>query len=165
MNEFYLELYNSLITGIDECWKQHTDYKNCIECCFHISESTNLQIVQKIAAMKFENEDEEILFFKTIKPLFAGHVEFYSILYRAELFAPDSPEEKQAFRKEEMTRVLVFFEKHHEFYQYVRSGETHRDREYFLRSPGSSGTSQDVLLARIVDREKYMEYLRDKFGL
>lgn len=164
MNDFSRELYDTLVIGIGECEKNHTEFRRHIECCFHICESIVLELNKKIAATKF-SPAEEIIFFKSIKPKFTCLVEFYSIVYRAELFVPEGKSEKQEYWDFEMKRAQQFLSKHQDFHNYMREGQTFRDEEYFHRkSENDSSASQDILLAQIMAHEMYIDLLRRRSG-
>ena len=163
MNDFYRQLYENLVQGIDECEKQHTDFRQHIECCFHICESTNQLVDKQLASATFRSEEEEIIFFKHIRPKFSSLVEFYSIIYRAELFLPEGQNAKMQFWKNELQRAENFFDFNKEFYQYIKDGETFRDKEYFLRSSEESAGANS-LIAQITARELYVELLKKKIG-
>lgn len=160
MNDF-LGVYRDLQSGIRDCEQQHRDLKKCIECCFHLCKLA-IADVSRMIATGFGTEAEEIDFFRNIKPLFTGYMEFYSILYSAELFVPETAEDALQFRKEELNRSLQFLEKHKDFCDYLESGDTGCDREYFLQGDESE-REKDVLLAQIRGRQRYVAYLRAYF--
>jgi len=160
MNDF-LGLYRNLTDDIRDCEKQHTDLKKCVECCFHVCEIACLQL-KRAKPAAFETEEEKIDFYKNIQPLFTGYVEFYSILYSAELFAPDTIADHPRFWKEELGRSIQFLERHRDFCEYLDSGDRSLDREYFADRPDVA-TEQDTLLAQIRGRQRYIAYLRERF--
>ncbi len=161
MNDF-LGLYRNLESGIRNCEEQHEDLKKCIECCFHLCEIASADTTLAAAA-GFKTEEEEIDFFKNIKPLFTGYVEFYSILYSAELFVPEDAEDALRFRAEELNRSLLFLDKHQDFCDYLHRGDTSLDREYFLQRPDGVAAEKNILLAQIRGRQRYIVYLRERF--
>lgn len=161
MNDL-LGLYRDLQRGIRNCEEQHEDLKKCIECCFHLCELASADVSRAVVA-GFESEEQEIDFFKRIKPLFTGYGEFYSILYSAELFVPESAEDALQFRRDELSRSLQFLEKHRDLCDYLDAGETSLDREYFLQRSEGAGTEKDGLLAQIRGRQRYIIYLRERF--
>lgn len=159
MENHFSDLYENLLKGIDACRNKHKEMKEQIECCFHLCETVNLQIEREMAVTDFSSTADEINFFKTIQPRFNSLVEFYSIAYRAELFAPELDSEKQAFWEEEANRTRQFFEMHEGFYQYIKSGCGSRDEELFLRSKPNFHHYQK-LLAQLKAREMYLEKLQ-----
>lgn len=160
MKEFYRELYDNLVKGIEACEKKNTDFKQHIECCFHVCEGANLQVEKQLASTNFENEEEEIIFFKYIRPKFTSLVEFYSIVYRAELFLPERPVDKAEFWKSELQRAQAFLNDHKELSDYMSADETFQDREFFLKS--STHSFHGDLVGKIAAWQMYAEMLRKK---
>jgi hypothetical protein len=91
-----------------------------------------------ISSYQFENQHEEITFFKEIKPGMFYKLICYNKIYNIELFRPVCGYEavKEYLEKEE-AMLNFFYLKNNEFIQYYRSGNTTYDAYYFLRnSPG-----------------------------
>lgn len=165
MNSFFSELYDRLLSEIGQCEQESADPSSYIECCFHRCERACMEIDNVISSTDFQSSAEEIEFFRNVKPRFTGLTEFYSILYRTELFAPESEKDRQEFLPLELERVQQFFEKNAEFVDYLRSGDTSRDAIYFVRTgPHATECSMDAMLAKIAGRERYKIYLEQKPG-
>jgi hypothetical protein len=163
MKASFHELYEKLLTGIADIEKDHPDLKEQIEMCFHLCERIRRQVDEMLQSTRFESEEEEIFFLKTVKPPFTTLVEFYSILYRAELFIPDLPSEQHEFWNYEMQRARLFLDRHDEFFRYLKSGDTSHDRRYFLRKDATdSAVEYEELIAKLFAREKYVGYITNK---
>jgi hypothetical protein len=161
MTEFFRNQYAQLIEGIEACEKNNTDFRKHIECCFHICESIHQLINKETEKMEFSSPQEEITFFKTIKPKFTSLVEFYSIMYRAEIFAPENKIEKEEYWLSEKKRAQQFLSENAEFANYIKKGETFADENYFLRS-SKDCLLYDKLIMQILARELYLELLEKK---
>jgi hypothetical protein len=156
MNETFRDLYNQLLKEIEDCEKTNTDFRKHIECCFHASERINSIADKKINELKFVSEEEEIQFFKSFKPKFTCLVEFYSIVYRAVLFEPET--ERTDYWKSELKRASQFLEENKLFQDYINNGDTSKDNSYFSAGSVSSSHYQH-LLAQIKAREIYVEFV------
>ncbi|MDR1755650.1 MAG: RteC domain-containing protein [Culturomica sp.] len=87
-----------------------------------------------IVPYTFENEEEEILFFKEIKPRFFCKLLFCLKVYYIEINKPmGSWELQSAYYTKELDNIADYFHKRLDFYHYYRSGSTHRDNLYFMR--------------------------------
>lgn len=82
----------------------------------------------------FRSEEEEITFFKEIKPRFLSKLLFCLNVYHIEINKPmGSWELQSAYYNKELDNIADYFRKRLDFYHYYRSGATHRDGIYFRR--------------------------------
>ena len=88
-----------------------------------------------IAAFKFPGEDEEILFFKTIRPeIVALRIEEV-MRYNLQVNKPIGTIEIQLkYFEDELKALQSFFRMNSFHYQYYRNGVSDLDRTYFLRN-------------------------------
>lgn len=87
-----------------------------------------------IVQHRFESDEEEILFFKEIKPRFFCNLLFYLKVYYIEVNKPMGSWELQfAYFNKELDNISEYLRKRLDFYRYYRSGSTHRDAVYFKR--------------------------------
>ena len=143
-----------------------------IEGCFNIALLYWNKIKTCSLYTLFKSETEEINFFKHIKPLFIAVIEYYTLCYQAILFKPHNDEDELAlYWINQLQRAQLFYNRHKEFYQYYISGETNRDKIYFMQ-PGSVNTlhdslpgdlaiknSHDHIAARILGYQQYCSYV------
>ena len=82
----------------------------------------------------FRDGEEEIYFFKNIKPLILSKLIYYNDIYTLELRKPNGNKEvvKEHYKKKQAA-IVDFCNNNLDFYQYYRSKATHLDRYYFLR--------------------------------
>lgn len=99
----------------------------------------------KVSIHQFENEEEEICFFKDLLP------EFYSrLILELHVFQLESRRPKASVKlqrqvlQNELKYITFFLEKHAGFLQYYNAGDTSLDRQYFVRNP--SGSASPLLL-------------------
>ncbi|MBA4167367.1 MAG: RteC domain-containing protein [Chitinophagaceae bacterium] len=163
MSDLFRNLYEKLEIGIVEIEKNNPDPRKQIEACFHLCENIRRLVDKTIGEKDFQNDEEEIRFFRTIKPRFTSLVEFYSILYRAELFIPDARPDQIEFWNYELQRAQLFLTRHASLLEYLRSDDTYDDKKFFLRSsPEKISAVQDEQIAKLLAREKYVDYIITK---
>jgi hypothetical protein len=92
----------------------------------------------------FKNEEEEILFFKDIKPKFCYRLIYYRKIFNIEMNRPLAGFDAQKeYLNRELNAINDYTTKRLDFVRYYRSGSTHMDSLYFLRGR--------------VDTEQYLE--------
>lgn len=118
---------------------------------------------------KFQNQAEEIQFFKEVKPVFLSQYFYYKKVFAIRLF--DSFKDTKS-RQENYFQLLQqierFVKKNLEFYKYCTSGNTFKDTHYFIRSnhqyksfdyDENFSTRYDTKLAKILGKELIKEYI------
>lgn len=130
---------------------------------------------------EFQNEDEEIHFFKDIKPdILSRYLYFYKIT-RIEMKRPiGSDDVQREYLHCQLDNLKYFFDQNLDFYQYYRSKATHLDSYYFVRykanfrlcvdsafldkDPAFS-TGYDYKVAKILSNEMLRIYLNRQLQL
>lgn len=98
-----------------------------------IGEAFN-QLKMFILTYTFKNEEEEILFFKDIKPKFCYRLIYYRKIYNIEMNRPMAGVAAQKeYLNKELNAINRYTTKRLDFIRYYRSGSTHLDSLYFLR--------------------------------
>lgn len=132
--EKYTDILSKINAGIDI---------SCIDNELSIDKA--LQIIEFIRPLfeelrefihqyTFQDENEEILFFKDIKPSILSKLIYFNDIYTLELRKPNgSKEVLKEYYKKKQTVITEFCNANLEFYQYYRSKATHLDKHYFLR--------------------------------
>ena len=156
MKQFCLELFEQMLKNIEDCSETHAMSAGYIECCFAKSERVAARLELEVERYIFSSEEEEIWFFKVMRPQFYAVIEFFSLMYKGELFAKHE-RDLVAYWVGEREYVFRFFKKHEEFYQYYKTDMTNLDKEYFLRK-----NSKDEFLTSFIAREKYLKYVSEK---
>lgn len=121
----------------------------------------------------FNSVDEEICFFKSIKPLFYSKYIYYINIYNFQIRKPTGGEVAvREYINCELSDLKRFFDHNQAFYQYYRSGNNQLDRLFFTRdgfdvygeiddfhSDELFSTSHDYKLSKIIATEKFQTYL------
>jgi len=161
-----------------KCRQQETPELQWVECCFRAAAGFWLHLREALENYHFNSEEEEIDFFKNVKPLFTSQIEFYTLIYQGILFKPEGdPIKIESFWENESARLGRFRENKQAFVRYYKSGDTSLDKLYFLRNSNTArngivskiydknanlSTSHDGLVAALIAHEMYYEYTRAK---
>ena len=163
MKEEWFALYESLLKELEKFREKAIGFMAEIEGCFNLAQQYWIQAERKLQDHHFLSEKEEIEFYKLIKPLFKSHIEYYNLLYHAELFKPTgNPGEMKEFWIKEQLRLDKFILDNTGFYNYYKSKSTYQDEIYFL----SSGLTvyYDDLIATLFALERYSIYTRNQLS-
>ena len=82
----------------------------------------------------FSCTEEEIYFFKELKPNILGRYLYFNKVYRIESQCPSGSNDViKEYLNDELGGLTYFFRRNLELYQYYRSKATHLDSHYFVR--------------------------------
>lgn len=143
-----------------------------------ICSSTLLELRDYVNHSDFKKQEEEIRFFKEIKPYVLSEYLYYSKLWEILIRQPvTSIRKRKKYLRQMITETQKFFNENTEFYLYYRSGTTHLDDKYFVRTEVSCtlncsrfiydpffSTSHDYTLAAIKANEKVAEYCNEELN-
>jgi len=93
-----------------------------------------------ILSYQFKDEEEEVTFFKEIKPKICYRLIYYRKLYNIEMNRPAGIDKQKEYLSDELNEINKYNIKRLDFIRYYRSGATHLDSLYFLR--GKTDTEQ-----------------------
>lgn len=82
----------------------------------------------------FQTREQEIRYFKHIKPLFTSRIELYTLKFKGLLFAPSDPVDALDYWQCEMEKLPSYTRSHLDFINYYDEGHTHYDGLYFVSS-------------------------------
>ncbi|WP_179343388.1 RteC domain-containing protein [Winogradskyella ursingii] len=126
-----LSNYKSEILVIEK--SSLSEFKN-VEMGITISRKYIKQLRVLLREMKFENDEDEINFFKHQKPYIYSRVKFYAKLYQFLLHRPQGSVARQRkFIDEEIDKLQLDYTKNLDFVKYIREESTYLDKYYFLR--------------------------------
>lgn len=181
MNEQYRQLYEKMMLEMEDCGKRFATEKEQIECCFQTCERNWNALLKLLNHQQFRTVNDEIWFFKTVKPAFTGMLEYFALVYKAALFHPETGSDVHEIRNfwnKELRHAEKFLEENEQFYHYFKTGNTEMDEVYFVRAmpskdpsayrshtatdPFRANSSHDGLFAAIIARDKYLGYVRNK---
>lgn len=144
MRSLTTSLYEELSAEINFIETEFDNLLKRSERSYKVSQETLQKLKEFIEQYEFKSTEEEIYFFKEIKPLFLCEVIFHHEAYQIEAKKPfGSKETIQNYFKKELDRVSMFFDRHLDIYNYLKAGHTNFDHLYFTRNSELTGSSID----------------------
>ena len=127
---------------------------------------------------KTKSQEQEIDFFKNIKPKFTSKLIYYNAIYKIETKKPHGGERiVKKYINNELEKLKRYFDSNLDFYRYYRTGSNYLDVKYFTRgkfdiklaldsfyfeADHSFSTSHDFKVAKIMAHDLIQVYLEDK---
>lgn len=127
---------------------------------------------------KIKSVDQEIDFFKNIKPKFTSKLIYYNAIYKIETKKPHGGERiLKKYLNHELEKLKRYFDNNLDFYKYYRTGSNYLDHKYFTRGKfdiklaldsfyfevdHSFSTSHDFKVGKIMAHDLIQVYLEDK---
>ena len=129
----------------------------------------------------FPTKQDEIDFFKTIKPGFESKLKYHVALFDLEKHKPyGCPIAQRKYFEGKLTEINNFIHSNIDFYTYYKSGATHMDDLYFVRKAHNTiltldlcdfdidldfRTSHDHKVSQVLAHEMLFEYLSKELSL
>jgi hypothetical protein len=178
LTRYTRRLLQALESELNDVVFQHNTEPERVIASVKICRKALSRLKSFISGYYFESLDEEIFFFKSIKPLFYSKYIYYSRVYNFHLKKPLGGQfVVKEFIQLELSDLKRFFESHQSFYHYFRSGSTEMDAFYFTRCAFSFtgllhdyyaedhfSTTHDHTLSKLLASEKYQDYLNIQLG-
>ena len=141
-----------------------------------------IQALQKVKTLVlktgFKSDQEEIRFFKEVKPLFTSKRIYHNSVYRIEAKKPSgSTRILKKYYNSELEKLKRYFDDNLDFYKYYRTKSTYLDYKYFVRGSFdvkqsldnfyyeadlNFTTSHDFKVAKILANDLIQVYLEDQ---
>jgi hypothetical protein len=141
--EYYTATAKQLYLELEQLQYSVSDHTNRANRAIQLIRNTLKFFRQSICTSGFESQDDEIHFFKHIKPQVNSYLIFYTHLFEIEskkLVLTDERLAGYIDRKCKEFRYQTY--DNLEFVNYYRSGYTHQDKVYFLRDSEYSPLNQ-----------------------
>ena len=133
-----------------------------------------------IVKHKFKSENDEIHFFKKLKPSIYSKLIYHNSVYNIEAKMPTGGDEAtKKYLAKELDKLKQFFHQNLEFYKYYRTNSSHLDHKYFVRgkhdirlelesfifdSDPKFTTSHDHRISKILANDQLQVYLEDRLA-
>lgn len=92
------------------------------------------ELREKVIVHEFCSQEEEIVFFKELKPQVLSKQLYFNKIYCIESkFPTGSNEAAKRYLNDQLHSLEYYFNRYLDFYQYYRSGSTVYDKYYFIR--------------------------------
>lgn len=121
----------------------------------------------------FKNIEEEIYFFKRLKPTILARLIYHEAIYKIETAKPLRHKPVKIYLDNELEKLKKFYSDNLDFCKYYRSHQTHQDEEHFLRdikldssdnyfeTDHVFSTSHDYKAAKILAYDLLREYIEN----
>jgi len=131
-----------------------------------------------VSKTNFKSQEDEIHFFKEIKPQFLSKFIYYNAIYKIETkktYGGDRAIKK--YYQNELLKLKRYFENNIDFYRYHRTSSTYLDYKYYVRgkfdiklaldsyyieTDQSFATSHDYKVAKIIANDLIELYIEEK---
>lgn len=135
MIKFTEKLYKDLIGQLHKMSLSGEDGYELAKQQFHIAETTMIKLKEFISDYSFKTKEEEIRFFKEIKPMFHRELLFYIELIHIESHKPVNIEKEviKSYYRQICDRLQMYLSKQNVMYLYYRTKRTTEDEILFLR--------------------------------
>lgn len=180
MTKYYLNELEKLEYEINELTIDSDNSLNLYELIIELV-LNKIKLIKKYTLNHgFKSNDEEINFFKKIKPLFTSKLIYYNNIYKIETKKPYGGEKTiKKYLNSELLRIKKYFDNNLEFYRYYRTNSTYLDHKYFLRekhdiklnldtyyfeSDYTFATSHDYKVAKIISNDLLQVYLESQIN-
>lgn len=180
MIHFYNDMVQKLDEDISEISLELDDTILISETSIELIISKILELKQYILKRGFSNVEEEIHFFKVLKPNIVSRLIYFNAVYKIEAKMPYvSDKSVRKYLNREILKLKRFFDNNLEFYKYYRINSTYLDHKYFLRgkhdiklnldtyyfeSDHNFSTSHDFKVAKIIANDLIQVYLESKLS-
>ena len=133
-----------------------------------------------VMSHNFKNDDDEISFFKEIKPRLCFRLIYYRKVYNIEMNRPIGIDKQREYLCDILNDINKYNSKRLDFIRYYRSGSTHLDALYFLRDSTDAeqyletffheldpkfSTNCDFKVAKILSNDMLSAYLMQEIEL
>jgi RteC protein len=133
LNKFYSDLIKGMEHELDNISADGVDRINKLEHSITVTRKYLNEMRKHIEGYVFKNQNEEIHFFKNVKPHICGRHIYYIKVYKVESKRPIGTLKAQ--RKHfahALNKLQLFYNDNLEFHLYYRKNSTHWDDKYFI---------------------------------
>ena len=134
------------------------------------------EIVKWLKKHLFTTVQEEIQYFKDLKPKIVSKLIFHQSILKIETKLPPTKKKKKKYYEKELVNIYEYGMKYKEFYEYYRAKGSYKDEEYFVRkqyknlwdncslinSDSKLCTSHDFIYSTFIANEILEGYLEKK---
>ena len=144
IKEFAHELYVTMQAKLEEVELSPKDSIVKESCFIEIVKSHTYGLKNYLYQYEFSTPQEEIYFFKNIKPKFVSLLLFHTELFEIEMSKPLEKECIVKYYMQTIQKGQAFVNANMEYYRYHHMGSTYLDSKYFL-SDRNNETGNDVI--------------------
>jgi hypothetical protein len=166
------QLYHDMLSDLRHCHNKGLPSGVEAECCYRISEKYWEILRRELSHYEFTSTEEEVYFFREIKPRFIAESEYYRLLNYSDSFCPEDayPNDQKNFWIRQINRLDKFKGTYQDFYLYYLGRASDRDSELFTRGEPENErytfdkaiSNYDHLIAQLLARERFALYAGER---
>ena len=177
-NKAYEDIIMKLEDELTKLKREAHDIFMLVELAIGLCNSAMIETRKKVLKGGFSSIDNEIYFFKYLKPRINSKLIFYIQLFDIEVKRKDTGKEIQIqYLEDVLTLLNLYFQENMEFCRYYWRKQVHLDHIYFLRGnlnlrihsdnhvnmidPDFS-TTYDQTVAKIIANERLVKYVENE---
>ena len=180
MHKFYKDKLKELDGRIEEFKIEFDEPIQLAEAAVTLILNYLKEVKLYVLEKGFDKEEDEIHFFKKLKPDILSKLIYYNAIFKIESKKPHGPYKLiKKYLSNEQIRLKKYFDNNLEFYKYYRTNSTYLDQKYFVRgkhdiklsldtyffeSDHNFSTSHDYKVAKILANDLIQVYLEDRLS-
>lgn len=146
MNPVYNAFYNDFEVEYQAIKQIITDTISLANKVITLLEKRIRELHKWLKNHVFESIEDEIYFFKEVKPTLVSKLIYYKSVLKIESNTSGTKKLKIKFYQKTLYKIDQYFKNNKEFYQYYRSRASYKDQEYFLRNNENYISLEDCYL-------------------
>ena len=146
MNEYCLNFFSEFEKEYQNIKTTNSDSIVIAHKVTELIERRSKELFKWLKKHKFSSPEEEIYFFKDLKPIFISKLIYYKTVLSIETNLPTSKKNKIKFYEEALNLIQENTNKNRKFYEYYRARASHKDNIYFLRNCDANILKRDCSL-------------------
>ena len=143
----------------------------------HYIEMKLKEIYKWLKKYVFPSVQEEIYFFKELKPRMVSKLLYYKAILNLEKSLPQTKKDRKKQYEKLLSEINIFSTNNRELYEYFRSRSSHKDEDFFVRRSykdivkydcclinydSKLATSHDYKLSVLISNDMFTSYLENK---
>src|SRR3954471_17441012 len=124
MNEFYKDNLDKLEIAIKELEFEGDNSLEQIEDVIKLVIKWLSEVKENVLKNEFKSIDEEIHFFKYLKPVIVSKLIYYNAIYKIETKKPNDKKAIKKYLNGELRKLKRYFDNNLEFYKYYRTNNS-----------------------------------------
>lgn len=180
MEKYYNECVQNLDYQINELSVEIEDRMQLAQEVIKLLIKCLADLKQEVMKSGFKDEEEEIYFFKKLKPIILSKLICYNAVFKIEAKKTYGGKKVlDEYFSAELTKLKRFYDNNKEFYSYYRTNSSYLDHKYFVRgnydivlsldtfyfeTDHSFSTSHDYKVAKILANDRIQVFLEEQLN-
>jgi hypothetical protein len=177
MNTFCVPFFSEFELQYEFIKKSNTEIIAIAKSVILLIEEKIKELFRWLRKHKFNSIEEEIHFFKELKPIFISKLIYYKTILKLETNLPNAKKNKIKYYEKALNKINDYSKSNRNFYEYYRERASYNDSEYFVRIKNKNKqyddcyvinydsklcTSHDYIIAVFVSNDMLTNYLERK---